>query len=198
MMGILKRAASLPAVGLGLSLGIAPAHATGYWEYKDWSVAVEERITEEHDWLDCSAWTGGDGMPTLRMKVTRDDVGPPESFPQLQLNSVAPRGHSTQMVNGQAVGFIVDQKVVFYGLAHTDINEEGLQETTVRVRWDNALEMIKWMQSGTHLDAHMVRPYDGGIHLMRASLAGFTAAYGKMMDECGFSLELQQIEIDYN
>lgn len=179
-------------------LGASYASASDYWEYQDWSVAAAERITEEHDWLDCTAWTGGDGDPLIRLEVTRDDVGPPESYPQLTLTSVSPRGLAPLMPNGQAVGFLIDQQVVFYGLAYTDFNEDGLLETTVQVRWDNALDVIRWMQAGTHLDAHLVRPYDGGQHIMRVSLAGFTAAYGKMMDACGHSLELRRVDIDYN
>ncbi|WP_293576804.1 hypothetical protein [Phaeobacter sp.] len=182
----------------GLACGAAPALASDYWEYQDWSVAVEDRITEEHDWRDCSAWTGGDGDPIVRLEVTQDDIGPPESYPQLHYREIAPRGYPTHVVHGQAIGFIIDNQAVFYAIADGDINDEGLAEVSALARWNDALNLIRWMQAGTTLDVHIVRPYDGGETALRASLAGFTAAYGKMMDACGFSLELRELEIDYN
>lgn len=192
------RIAMLPVTGVGVLLGMSPAAASDYWEYKNWSVATAERITEEHDWLDCSAWTGGDGDALIALEVTRDHIGPPDSYPQITMTAVTPRGLAPTLQNGQPIAFIIDQKAAFYGLVHTDYNEDRLLESMVQVRWDMALDAIRWMQAGTHLDLHLVRPYDGGEHLMRASLAGFTAAYGKMMDECGYSLELREVDIDYN
>ncbi|MBY6044724.1 invasion associated locus B family protein [Phaeobacter italicus] len=196
-MAVLSKLSCIAVAG-SLTLGAGSAWASEYWEYQDWSVAVEERITEEHDWRDCSAWTGGDGEPIIRLEVTRDDIGPPETYPQLHYREIAPRQYPTHVVHGQAVGFIIDRQAVFYAIADGDINDEGLAEVTALARWNDALNLIRWMQAGTTLDVHIVRPYDGGETALRASLAGFTAAYGKMMDECGFPLELRELEIDYN
>ncbi len=183
---------------LTLMLLPLPTLASDYWEYQDWSVAADMRITEEHDWRDCTAWTGGDGLPLLRMTVTQGDVGPPETYPQLELFASAPRHYPTQVQNGQAIGFVIDREAVFYGIANAEINEEGLAEASAQVRWMDALNSILWMQNGQRMEVRTVVPYAAGEMVLDASLAGFTAAYGKMMDECGHSLELRQLEIDYN
>ncbi|MEK0164138.1 hypothetical protein VWX97_17995 [Phaeobacter sp. JH18-32] len=183
---------------LALTLLPLPAFSSDYWEYQDWSVAADMRVTEEHDWRDCTAWTGGDGLPLLRLTVTEGDVGPPETYPQLELFESAARHYPTQVQNGQAIGFIIDQKAVFYGIADAEINEEGIAEARAMVRWMDALNTILWMQDGDRMEVRTVVPYGAGEMVLDASLAGFTAAYGKMMDECGHSLELRKIEIDYN
>jgi len=69
-------------------------------------------------------------------------------------------------------------------------DEEGFARAEARPRSQDALDMLRWMKAGHSLDIRLLHPYQEGRQVMEASLDGFTAAYGKMMDECGFSIEL--------
>lgn len=169
-----------------------PAAADGYWEYRDWRVFTETVDTGEDLRTTCTALTGGDGLPSLRLSVSNGDAGPPDAYPEPALFESAPRGHSTLMQDGMAVAFVFDRQAAFYGIADGWFDDEGFAQAEARPRWQDALNMLRWMKAGQSLDIRLMHPYQEGRQVMEASLSGFTAAYGKMMDECGFSIELPE------
>jgi hypothetical protein len=167
-----------------------PAAADGYWEYRDWRVFVDEYDTGEDLRRNCTAMTGGDGLPSLKLHISNGDGGPPDYYPAPTFHESAPRGHSTQVQNGQALGFIFDNQAVFYAIADGSYDDEGFAYADASPRWQDTLNMLLWMQAGHSLEIRTVQPYGAGEQVLPVSLNGFTAAYGKMMDECGFSIAL--------
>lgn len=172
------------------ALTALPAAADGYWEYRDWRVFSETAGTGEDLRRTCTAVTGGDGLPSLRLSITNGDAGPPHAYPQPALHESAPRGHGTLVQDGMAVAFVFDRQAAFYGIAEGWHDDQGFARAEARPRGQDALDMLRWMKAGQSLDIRLMHPYQEGREVMAASLNGFTAAYGKMMDECGFSLEL--------
>lgn len=177
---------------LALALTFLPAlPATAqYWEFGDWRVFVEIQETTEHTSRTCTALTGGDGEPSLRLSVYDLDAGPPSDYPAPMLHESAIRGHSTLVQNGQAVGFVFDQQAAFYGIANGYFDADGFAHAEAAPRWQDTPNMLRWMKAGQTIDIRTVQPYGPGQAIMQASLRGFTAAYGKMMDECGFPIEI--------
>ncbi len=167
-----------------------------YWQYGDWAVQVTAFDTGEDLRVECSAHTGGDGMPSLRLSISNGDAGPPEHYPQLTLHETAPRGHNTQMQNGQAVVMIVDQSLAYYALVDGYFDEYGILNATAELRWQDAIYALIGMQAGQHMDVRLLQPDRASTRITLASLNGFTASYGKMMDSCGHSLELVEPALD--
>ncbi len=180
----------LPLMAALAGLLALPAAADGYWEYRDWRAFSETIDTGEDLRRTCTAVTGGDGLPSLRLTISNGDGGPPDHYPEPMLYENAPRGHGTQVQNGLAVAFVFDRQAAFYGIANGWFDEEGFAHAEAGPRWQDALRMLRWMKAGQALEIRLLHPYQEGAVVMNASLSGFTAAYGKMMDECGFSIEL--------
>ncbi|MCD9149471.1 invasion associated locus B family protein [Pseudophaeobacter flagellatus] len=173
------------------ALTALPAQAQDqYWEFGAWRVSLTVQETTEHVSRTCRASTGGDGLPVLSITVHDVDAGPPTNYPAPTLEESAPRGHGTQVQNGQALGFVFDKQAAFYGIADGYYDADGFAQARVSPRWQDRLNMLRWMKAGQNIDIRTVQPYGAGEPVLQVSLAGFTAAYGKMMDECGFSIEL--------
>lgn len=167
-----------------------------YWSYGDWNVHVEGVDTGE-DWrVTCTAWTGGDGDPSLRLSISNGDAGPPSDYPQVTLQESAPRGYDTQMQNGQAVTLIVDQSIDYYALVDGYFDEDGFLRADATVRWQDAPYVLIGMKSGSQMDVRLLSPVQASTRIYLASLKGFTAAYGKMMDSCGHSILVTEPALD--
>ncbi|MBY6057326.1 hypothetical protein KUV26_06005 [Leisingera daeponensis] len=168
------------------ALAASPALAD-YWSYKDWHVATEPHETEQDSYLTCRAWTGGDGDPLLALEVFSGDAGPPARYPMAKVQEYAPRHYPTLMQQGGTVDFIFDFDRTFSFAAGINswISEEGLAEAESALRFQDHLPMLQAMKQG-----RWVEIWAGTDMFYEASLSGFTAAYGKMMDECGFDLAL--------
>ena len=164
--------------------GFAQAEAQSdwqYWDYRDWSVAVESYDTGE-DWrVNCTAWTGGDGMPTLRIEVSNGDVLPPYSYPAPTLHETAPRGYDTMMHDGDRVLFEFDLDTVTEGFVTAGYDDDGILNATVQAHEADSLWLLQTMRHGDTLWVTL----DGEV-VYGASLSGFTAAYGKIAEQCGF------------
>lgn len=174
----------------------AAAAEERYWAYGDWQVHVEGYDTGE-DWrVTCTAWTGGDGNPTVRLSISNGDGGPPDTYPRLMVNESAPRGYNTQMKNGQAVTLIVDQSVAYNALVDGYYDEDGILQADAQVRWQDAVYVLLGMKAGSQMDVRILSPVNASDRVYLASLNGFTAAYGKMMDSCGHSLEVTEPALD--
>ncbi|OED48167.1 hypothetical protein [Leisingera sp. S232] len=174
-------------MGLCLAALAASPGWAEYWSYKDWNVSVEPHETEQDSYLICRAWTGGDGDPVLEVSAFSGDAGPPDFYPMAKVQEYAPRHHPTLMQQGGTVDFLFDFDRSFSVEAGINswISEEGLAEAETALRFQDHLPMLQAMQQG-----RWVEIWTGSNMFYEASLSGFTAAYGKMMDECGFSLAL--------
>jgi hypothetical protein len=159
--------------------------AQHYWEYKDWRVWVEDIDTGEDLRRTCSARTGGDGAPVISLEVSNGDAGPPDFYPSPSIMERAPRHYPTLMQDGQPVRFVIDTGTVFSTTAQAWVTDEGLFEASAALSLADNLPVLQVMKRGSRLEIQTA-----GRTLYTASLAGFTAAYGKMMDSCGFSLSL--------
>jgi len=174
-------------LGCCLVLTAGSGLAEEYWSYRDWNVQVGAPRGVEDTYVTCRAWTGGDGDPILTLEVYAGDAGPPYHYPMATLREIAPRRYPTQMQDGQTVDFLFDFDREFYIAAPVAgwINDEGLAEAQSRLQQGDTLPMLHAMKKGSYVESWI-----GNDMIYEASLRGFTAAYGKMMDECGFSLHL--------
>ena len=160
----------------------AVAHAdTQYWDYKDWRVIVDTVDTGEDLRVTCLALTGGDGLPSLRLEVSNGDALPPYYYPAPTLYESAPRGHDTLMQDGQRVLFTFDTGEVTEGLVSAGFDQDGIKIAESRANDDDSLWLLQSMRQAEKL--WVTR--DGDV-VYGASLAGFTAAYGKIAEQCGF------------
>ncbi|WP_139226777.1 hypothetical protein [Poseidonocella pacifica] len=166
---------------LGVLPGLLQAQGS-YWSYGDWQVMVEAVDTGEDYRVTCQAWTGGDGMPVVKLQVSNGDALPPYYYPAPMMEEYAPRGHATVMQNGQRVLFQFDTNWYTEGYASGGYNYEGLAWATVQPHHGDARAMLSTMR-----DASTLWITADGVVLYQASLAGFTAAYGKIAEQCGFS-----------
>jgi len=173
---------------LGLLAG--PALADQFWEYGDWRVNITDENTGEDIRRYCRASTGGDGLPVIWLEISDGDAGPPHGFPTPTYSTSAPRGHRTQIGNAQGVAFVFDQQGVFFGVAEGGIDGEGIAWAAATPRWQDAKNMLLWMKSASQLEVRALDAYRASTQVHVASLRGFTAAYGKMMDSCGHTIEI--------
>ena len=170
-----------------LALATVPAlpAAADYWNYKDWHVSVEKIDTGEDLRITCFAHTGGDGDPVWALEVSNGDAGPPEFFPSPRVIEIAPRHHRTTMQDQQSIQFQIDAGSTIQGESFAYLNDDGLFQAEGVPLHNSILSMLILMRRGHELEARA-----GSRLIATASLAGFSAAYGKMMDECGFPLAM--------
>lgn len=189
MRNILMTKYALLSAGLGLAL-VGQAQADEYWEYGDWRVEITDEDTGEGYRRYCSARTGGDGLPVIALEVSDGDAGPPTVYPQPMYQESAPRGHRTAIGNAQGVAFVFDRQGAFFAVADGGVDGEGFAYVTAEPRWQDAKNMLLWMQYASQMEVLALDAYQASTQVYVASLSGFTAAYGKMMDSCGFTLEI--------
>lgn len=89
------------------------------------------------------------------------------------------------MKDQQTIEFQFDTGRLVYGEAVAYMNDDGLFQAESSPRPNSVLSMLMAMRRGRSVEARA-----DSQHIATASLKGFTAAYGKMMDECGFSLAM--------
>ena len=166
------------------SVAALPATA-GYWNYSDWHVSTDRFDTGEDIRVTCYAHTGGDGDPVWALEISNGDAGPPDFFPAPRLVEVAPRHHQTMMYDKQMIDFVFDSGATVSGQAAAFLNEDGLFQAESSPSHNSVLLMLMAMRRGTTVEA-----FGDSEVIATASLKGFTAAYGKMMDECGFTLTM--------
>jgi hypothetical protein len=176
----------LISAALLAAMTASPALAS-FWTYGDWRVSVTPQESEQDSYLNCRASTGGDGDPVLELNVFSGDGGPPYSYPMAVVVERAPRSYATAMQQGQPVDFVFDfdRSFAITATAASWFDQDGFAVADTNLRHEDHLPMLRAMKQG-----NWVEIWAGNTMLYEASLKGFTAAYGKMMDECGFSLEL--------
>lgn len=155
---------------------------TSYWDFQDWRVAIERFDTGEDNRVNCTAWTGGDGEPAFRIEISNGDVRPPDFYPAAELHENAPRGYQTVLQNRQKVVFEFDTYRTNNGSVFANRDDEGFAHAVARTRQHDNLAMLRTMRhAGT-----MWAVVEGDV-VFAASLRGFTDAYGKIAEQCGFS-----------
>ncbi|MFQ1702855.1 hypothetical protein ACJ5NV_19935 [Loktanella agnita] len=165
-------------------LALLPAAASGetqYWDYKDWRIIVDTVDTGEDLRVTCRAMTGGDGLRSLAIEVSNGDTLPPDHYPAPVLHESAPRGYDTVMQDGQRVLFQFSLDDLTEGFVTAGLNDEGIKVATARAHEGDSLWMLQTMRTGDMLSVTLE-----GELVYRASLSGFTAAYGKIAEQCGF------------
>lgn len=155
---------------------------TAYWDYRDWRVIVESFDTSEDFRVNCTAMTGGDGDPSLRIDVSNGDALPPDYYPQPMLHEGAPRGYSTVMTDGQRVLFTFDDAELTEGFVSAGTDADGFAWAEARAHQGDSLWLLQQMRATNTLWVTL-----DGETIYEASLDGFTAAYGKIAEQCGFS-----------
>ena len=172
---------------IAMAVAMTPAlpAAADYWNYKDWHVSVERIDTGEDLRVTCYAHTGGDGDPVWALEISNGDAGPPDFFPVPRLVEIAPRHYETVMQDQQDVKFQFDTGNTVLGRATAYLNNEGLFQAESTPDNNSVLSMLMAMRRGSKMEAIVEQQV-----VATASLSGFTAAYGKMMDECGFALAI--------
>ena len=165
-----------------LALIAAPVTAEGYWTYGSWKVFTETVSAGSYLHLNCTAYTGGDGDPLVRISITSSEVGPPVNYPAVYVQENAPRGYATAMRQGQNVALVVDNHSDFYTLANTFYDNDGILQAYAGVGHPDSRSAMRAMRQGD-----MMSVYLDGMPFTHVDLNGFTAAYVKAMDECGHS-----------
>lgn len=178
----------LAAAGLFFSMLALPGGTAlaedFYWSHKDWQLTVEPVASEEDDHSICRAWTGGDGDPILAYEHYTGDAGPPYDYPLLVLTEYAPRHYDTLTQTGDDVRFVLDDGSSFLAAAEAGFTDEGLKEAHASPEPGVALALLQAMRRSDALTVQV-----NGQPLFQASMAGFSAVYGKMAEVCGFSTE---------
>lgn len=159
-----------------------PPIESGFWEYGSWRVFAETIDTGEDLRRTCTALTGGDGEPSLSIEISNGDGGPPDFFPSVSISEHAIRGYPTVMQDGQAVYIRFDDEDSMDAVVTGYFDEEGFAHAFFRFDHPDSQWVLRAMRKNHQLDAVV-----GGHVFYSFFLDGFTAAYVKAMDECGFS-----------
>lgn len=143
---------------------------------------VESFDTGEDHRVNCTAMTGGDGDPSLRIEISNGDALPPSYYPVPVLYEGAPRGYPTMMQDGQRVLFTFDDASLTEGFVSAGFDDQGFAWAQAHAHDSDSLWLLQQMRQLNTLWVTL----DGEI-VYEASLNGFTAAYGKIAEQCGFS-----------
>lgn len=174
------------AFSLSCALAATGAQAEEqYFDYKDWTVIVSRFDTGEDLRVECTIRTGGDGMPSLQTSVSNGDVLPPDYFPGMTLHETAPRGSKAVMQDGDPITFAFDNGTQLAASASGWLDDDGIAaaESQFLQQSDN----LNALQAMRHSGSVTISGPKGAVY--SASLNGFTAAYGKMAEQCGFPTE---------
>lgn len=169
------------AFALAATTGAAKSEIR-YFHYGDWTAVIDVFDTEDERRTVCTAKTGGDGLPSLNVSISDGDVLPPDAFPSVFLSESAPRGYHTAMREGDSVIFRVEGGSAHLGLATAWTDEEGIGQAEALLDPRDNQFVLREMRVGDRLEVVVARET-----VFSASLSGFTAAYGKIAEGCGFT-----------
>jgi hypothetical protein len=166
-----------------VALFAVQAHAeVYYWEYKDWRVTVEAIDTGEDLRVTCWATTGGDGDPSFVIQTSNGDANPPYAYPAVRLDENAVRGYGTVMQQGEGILFETDAGWKTFGRVTAGYTDSGHAWASVSPYPQDNLATLQALR---HANTMWVLRNNDVVYA--ASLRGFTAAYGKIAEQCGFS-----------
>lgn len=161
--------------------------AQEYWSFGDWFVQTHVIDTGEDLRKTCTAHTGGDGMPVLRLEVSSGDAGPPYAYPTPHYRSSAPRGFTTQIQAGDSVIFEFNNRTGSDVMIETGVTEGVFAFAQAAPFPQHTLWYLQNMRTLDTLSVYRSGQNTRRAHVFTASLRGFTAAYLKMMESCGFA-----------
>jgi hypothetical protein len=174
--------AVLMAVGLTGSAG-----ADEFLVFKDWSVAVDVSDTGQDTRRNCSAFTGGDGLPLLRLHVSDGDAGPPDVYPAPVFEEYAPRGFATQVQAGDTIVFEFDDGTGTEAQLTSGYEDGVYPFAHAHPFARDVLWILQGMRRASTLTVYRSNSdLAARQEVFAASLNGFTSAYSKMMEACGF------------
>ncbi|WP_299408228.1 hypothetical protein [uncultured Roseobacter sp.] len=160
--------------------------ANTYVQYKDWSVYITEVDTGQDLRRTCSASTGGDGLPRLSITTSNGDAGPPLDYPAPLIEERAPRGYGTQIQPGDYIIYEFDDGSGAEATLETGYEEGVFPFARVQPFPREILWMLQSMRSAQTISIYRVsRDTAAREPVTTFSLAGFTAAYLKMIESCG-------------
>ncbi len=178
--GVLDRAQPIQTAAAVANAAAEPRHA--YYEHRDWTTYVETRATAQGLRVNCAIHTGGAGAPALYAAHSDRDAGPPHAYPFVALRESAPRGYRTRMRDGDPALFVFDDGVSVEGVVRAGVNESGEAFAEAQIAAGEVQGVLKGMRR-----ARSLLVIAAGQVVARASLNGFSAAYGEMARQCGFT-----------
>lgn len=177
---------SLPAVAgeSDAHEGYEVAHApTKFFQYRGWHVMIQDASNTEHDLTVCSAYTGMEGTTGITVSTEmRDGEGPMELPAIIVGETPAPEAGGPVVQDATVYVSFDDGRGI--GIAGGRWIDENGELQAGALFYDDAqlLPLLRAMRKGREIyvssDRQMVSKH---------SLIGFTAAYGKIAEECRFS-----------
>lgn len=164
------------------TLAMPAAASEKYWDYRDWTTTAETIDTGEDIRTTCSARTGGDGYPVVYATQSNGDAGPPDAYPSVLIEERAPRHNKTVMQDGDRIVFLFDDGDSATTTAVGGLDDDGFAYATAEFYSPNSQLVLQAMRRNGQIEILRGRDI-----VYTASLNGFTAAYGKMAEACGFS-----------
>jgi len=174
-------------VGVFWVLAAGSAMAQGDWDYGSWRVSTfSENVGTagivEDVYHYCIASSGGDGDARISIEFMSHDAGPPTVYPSVVIEEYAPRGYDTQMQDGMTGYIIFDSYETAAATPVTSYDPDGYKRARVSYDQPYSQWMLQKMQANGRLDLVVQ-----GRPVAAFQLNGFSAAYLKAADECGFS-----------
>ncbi len=166
---------------LAACLSGALAAEEGFWEYDSWRVYTYDEDLGEDIFRHCIATTGGDGLPSANVEFFSGDAGPPHNFPSVVIEEYAPRGYDTQMQEGMSGYIIFDNYETAVAIPDVFYDPDGYKKAMVSYNQPYSQWVLQRMRRNARLDLVM-----NGRPVTAVHLNGFTAAYLKAAEECGF------------
>lgn len=158
-----------------LSALALPLPASGkMWTYKNWWINA--------DGGKCEARTGREGWYYLEVRANRSGPKPPKRYPLVTFSTVGIRGVAPSIKDGETVRFVVDSGLSLTARGVVRAHDPGIYTGEADIAPRDRQRLLKAMRHGRYVDI-----FKGRERLLRASLSGFTAAYGKMAEQCRFS-----------
>lgn len=177
MKHVLFALAAVASLGFG---GSANADDL-YFSYKDWNVTVESIDTGEDLRISCRMSTGGDGDPVVVIDISNGDGLPPYDYPGVMFTSQAPRGYSTGIDDGETITFVFDDGDQIAATAYKSVVDGAYEYAETSFPLADKQRVLQAMQRNSTVDIISKQQV-----MYTASLSGFTAAYRKIAEQCGF------------
>lgn len=175
---------SLKQFLVGLLVVMAgPIWADDFWQYGSWVVFLEEWDTGQDLRRICSMVGGVDGGgPNVMIAVSNGDAGPPDFFPTVLIFEQAIRQFNTSLRGGQAAYIRFNDGNLWNGVVDHYVSDEGLARAEIAFDHPMSQSVLRAMRKNSEFDVVVE-----GTKFITVNLAAFSAAYLKMLDECGFN-----------
>ncbi|WP_156453203.1 hypothetical protein [Polycladidibacter stylochi] len=157
------------------------------FSFHDWTVYIDEVDTGEDVRLTCNAFTRaigrrGRGQPTVTLSISNGDVGPPHVYPHIYYEDFTHNGRRPVISVEKPTRFVFDNGIIIPALGHGFTDEYNIKRATATAAPELLQPLLRAMRRNKTMSI-----YGGDQLSIKISLRGFTAAYIKLMDVCGFS-----------